>query len=42
MIADELLEHLSSRRGEPDAFVFTAADGGPMRHWNFYRRYYKR
>jgi integrase len=37
----ELGEHLATRPGDPDAFVFSAADGGPMRHSNFYRRYFK-
>lgn len=40
-LAEELSEHLERRPGDPDAFVFTAADGGPMRHSNFYRRYFK-
>jgi integrase len=37
----ELAEHLAMRPGDPDAFVFSAADGGPLRHSNFYRRYFK-
>lgn len=37
----ELADHLATRPGDPDAFVFSAADGGPLRHSNFYRRYFK-
>lgn len=40
-LADELRSHLGSRPGEPDAFVFTAPDGGPLRHNNFYPRFFK-
>ena len=40
-LASELDDYLATRPGDPDAFVFTAADGGPMRHSNFYRRYFK-
>ena len=29
------------RPGDPEAFVFTSPDGGPLRHTNFYRRHYK-
>ena len=40
-LADELAEHVASRGGDPDAFVFTAPDGGPLRHTNFYARHFK-
>jgi len=40
-IAGELEIHLSTRPGEPDAFLFTAPGGGPLRHRNFYGRFYK-
>lgn len=40
-LADELLAHLHTRPGDPDAFVFTSPDGGPVRHRNFYGRFYK-
>lgn len=41
MLAAELDEHLATRPGTADAFVFTAPDGGPLRHSNFYRRFYR-
>ena len=40
-LAAELEAHLRTRPGDPDALVFTAANGGPLRHTNFYNRYYK-
>jgi len=40
-LAAELVEHLEGRPGDPEALVFTAADGGPLCHSNFYRRYFK-
>ena len=40
-LADELADHLARRPGEPDAFVFAAPAGGPLRHVNFYRRFFK-
>jgi len=40
-LAEEIREHLTARPTDPDAFVFTAPDGGPLRHSNFYRRHYK-
>lgn len=40
-LADELGDHLLRRPTDPTAFVFTAPDGGPMRHGNFYRRHFK-
>ena len=39
-LVDVLAEHLA-RYPSPDGFVFTAAEGGPVRHRNFYRRHYK-
>ena len=40
-LADDLANHLLSRPADPDAFVFTAPNGGPLRHTNFYRRHFK-
>jgi integrase len=40
-LAAELEAHVRTRPGDPDALVFTAANGGPLRHTNFYNRYYK-
>ncbi len=40
-LAVELQEHLATRPAAHDAFVFTAPDGGALRHSNFYRRHYK-
>jgi len=40
-LAAEVQEHLATRPGTPEAFVFTAPDGGPLRHSNFYGRFYK-
>jgi hypothetical protein len=40
-IALDLARHLELRGSNPDAFVFTAPEGGPLRHANFYRRHYK-
>ena len=40
-LADELLAHLQTRPGDPNALVFTSPDGGPLRHRNFYGRFYK-
>lgn len=40
-LADELADHLVQRAGDPDDFVFTAPNGGPLRHTNFYRRHFK-
>lgn len=33
--------HLSNTGGGPDALVFTGAEGGAIRHHNFYRRYFR-
>jgi integrase len=40
-LRDELGVLLAGRAQEADAFVFTAPDGGPLRHKNFYRRFFK-
>lgn len=40
-LAAELSEHLATRPADGDAFVFTAPDGGPLRHSNFYGRHFK-
>jgi integrase len=40
-LADELGDHLATRPADPEAFVFTAPDGGAMRHSNFYGRHFK-
>ena len=37
----ELGAYLATRPAEPDAFVFTAPDGGPLRHRNFYARHFR-
>ena len=40
-LADELADHLLTRPADPQAFVFAAPDGGPLRHTNFYRRHFR-
>lgn len=40
-LAKMLDEHLKSRPPETDALVFTMPEGGPVRHTNFYRRYFR-
>lgn len=40
-LGQELAALLGDRPADPDAFVFTSPDGGPLRHSNFYRRHYK-
>ncbi|MDP1821575.1 MAG: site-specific integrase [Acidimicrobiales bacterium] len=40
-LALDLVAHLATRPPDPAALVFTAPDGGPLRHSNFYRRYFK-
>lgn len=40
-IRDELGALLAGRPGDPDTLVFTAPDGGPLRHRNFYDRHFK-
>lgn len=41
VLAQELGEHLATVGRDPDALVFTSPDGGPLRHQNFYRRFFK-
>ena len=38
-LVDILSGHLAEHSG--DGFVFTMAEGGPIRHRNFYRRHYR-
>ena len=40
-IKDMLAEHLSGIPGSPDALIFTAPEGGPVRHGLFYARAFK-
>jgi integrase len=40
-LAAELAEHLIGRPADSAAFVFSAPDGGPLRHSTFYRRHFK-
>jgi len=40
-LAGELGAHLGTQPADPAAFVFTAPDGGPLRHSNFYRRHFR-
>jgi integrase len=40
-LRDDLAGLLRSRPHDPDSFVFTAPEGGPLRHNNFYRRHFK-
>lgn len=40
-LLDELQLHLGDRIQDRDALVFTAREGGPLRHGNFYRSYFK-
>ena len=37
----ELAAHLATRPDDPAAFVFTSVLGAPLRHTNFYDRFYK-
>lgn len=39
-LVDELAEHVR-RFPSPDGYVFTMAEGGPVRHRNFYRRHFR-
>jgi integrase len=39
-LVDDLAEHVATYPSKDD-FVFTAAEGGPVRHHNFYVRHYK-
>lgn len=40
-LADELAAHLAGSPHDPEALVFNAPGGGPLRHHNFYRRHFK-
>jgi integrase len=40
-LRDELAAYLADRPHEPDAFLFTAPKGGPLRHNNFYQRFFR-
>jgi integrase len=40
-LARELEAHLRTRPQDPAAFVFTAPEGGPLRHVGFYRRHFR-
>jgi integrase len=40
-LREMLAVHLEGRPGGSDALVFTATEGGALRHGNFYRRYFK-
>lgn len=40
-LATELGEQIGERLGQVEGFVFTAPDGGPLRHSTFYRRHFK-
>jgi integrase len=40
-LAGELEVHLSRRQPAVGGFLFASPDGGPMRHSNFYRRFFK-
>jgi integrase len=40
-LRDDLAGLLRSGPHDPDSFVFTAPEGGPLRHNNFYRRHFK-
>jgi integrase len=37
-LREELAAYLADRPRDPDAFLFTAPRGGPLRHHNFYQR----
>ena len=40
-LAGEVRAHLDRRPGDPAAFIFAAPDGGPLRHNNFYARFFR-
>ena len=40
-MCDELGAYLATRPADAEAFVFTAPDGGPLRHHNFYARHFR-
>lgn len=36
-----LAAHLDGRECDPEALIFAAPGGGPLRHHNFYKRFFK-
>lgn len=40
-LVEALVQHLGTRASNPDAYVFTAANGSPLRHGNFYARVFR-
>jgi integrase len=40
-LREELASYLADRPGDPEAFVFTAPMGSPLRHNNFYQRLFR-
>jgi integrase len=40
-LASELAHHIDGRASDPDALIFNAPGGGPLRHHNFYKRFFK-
>jgi Phage integrase family len=40
-LASELAAHLDGRDCDPEALILTAPGGGPLRHHNFYKRFFK-
>jgi integrase len=40
-LVELMREHLRRRPRDVAAFVFTSPDGGPLRHLNFYKRFFK-
>jgi integrase len=40
-LRDDLAAHLHGKQVDPSDFFFTAPEGGPLRHNNFYRRHFK-
>jgi integrase len=40
-VASELADQVDGRASDPDALIFTAPGGGPLRHHNFYKRFFK-
>lgn len=41
-ITRELRHYLKTRSSDPEAFVFTTVEGGPIHHSNFYQRHFER
>lgn len=40
-VCELLAEQVRGRSDDPEALVFRAVDGGPLRHGNFYKRHFK-